>query len=54
MFVMWGNILLRKLKWDQNKCPLYGVLMSMEIHSGLSKLSIILQVSGVKWGSTVL
>ena len=23
--VMRGNLLLRKLKWDQNKCPLYRV-----------------------------
>ena len=22
---MQGNLLLHKLKWDQNKCPLYGV-----------------------------
>ena len=58
--VMRGNLLLCKLKWDQNKCPLYGVagcvrssgvsnvLKSMEIRSGLSELSIISQVSAVE------
>ena len=56
---MQGYSLLHRLKWDQSKCPLYGIagcpllrglniLKSMEIQSGHSDLSVISQVSAVE------
>ena len=53
--------LLRRLEQDQNKCPLYGIagcpllrgfeyteVYNMEMQSGHTKLSVILQVSALR------
>ena len=55
---MRGCSLLRRLKWDQSKCPLYGiagclllrgfVYIEMEIQSEHSELSVISQLSAVE------
>ena len=56
---MRGCSLLRRLEWDQNKCPLYriaecpllrglNILKSMKKQSGHSELSAISQVSAVE------
>ena len=59
---MRGCRLLCRLKWDQGRCPLYGiagysllrgfeciiVLKSMEMQSGHSEMSVILQVSAIE------